>query len=485
MRLWFACGDTRAMHAAFLAATDRAAEGAVPLHLIAAADLDGWAKAQPPALRAFAMAVGFSAEPGKVLLAPDAEGRLAHVAVGAASNDAFALAPLSAGALPPGDYVLAAPPKGVSLEALMLGWADGAYRFSRYKGEAKPERSRGKKATDKGRRLVAPAGVDLADIARQAGAIDFLRDLVNTPASDLGPAGLAEAASTLAKAHDARIEITQGAALEAGYPMVAAVGRAAAEAPRMIEITWAKAGGRADAPVLALVGKGVAFNSGGLNIKTGSGMAIMKKDMGGAAHALALARLVMEAGLDVRLSLLVPAVENAVGAGAFRPGDILKSRKGLTVEIEDTDAEGRLILGDALARASELKPDLLLDFATLTGAARTALGPELAPLYTDDETLAADMLAASAAVADPMWRMPLWKPYEAELKSPIADMKNLGDGAMAGSITAALFLKAFVDAPSWAHFDVWAWRQAKYGRPAGAAANGLRAAWQVLKRRYS
>jgi leucyl aminopeptidase len=243
--------------------------------------------------------------------------------------------------------------------------------------------------------------------------------------------------------------------------------------------------GKPDAPVVAIVGKGVAFDTGGLNLKGGDNMRLMKKDMGGAAHALALARLVMAAGLPVRMILCVPAVENAIGPDAFRPSDILKSRKGLTVEIDDTDAEGRLVLADALTRASEHNPTLVLDFATLTGAARVALGPDLAPLYTDDDGLAADLLEGSRKTSDPVWRMPLWAGYEAGLKSPIADLKNLGDGPMGGSITAALFLKSFVAAPSWAHFDIWSWRPARYGRPAGAAACGLRAVWSMLKSRYA
>ena len=297
----------------------------------------------------------------------------------------------------------------------------------------------------------------------------------------MGPVEIARHAEELAKEFGAEIEITTGKALESGYPMVHAVGKGAVQPPRYIEIRW----GKTDAPVVAIVGKGVAFDTGGLNLKGGSNMLLMKKDMGGAAHAMALARLVMGAGLPVRMILCVPAVENAIGPDAFRPSDILKSRKGLTVEIEDTDAEGRLILADALTRASEHNPELILDFATLTGAARVALGPDLAPLYTDDDKLAADVLAGSKAVGDPVWRMPLWAGYEGGLKSPIADMKNLGDGPMGGSITAALFLKAFVSAPSWAHFDVWAWRQSRHGRPAGAAACGLRAVWAMLKSRYA
>jgi leucyl aminopeptidase len=263
------------------------------------------------------------------------------------------------------------------------------------------------------------------------------------------------------------------------YPMVHAVGRAATEAPRFLELEW----GNPANPKLAFCGKGITFDSGGLDIKGADGMRIMKKDMGGAAHAIALAELVMGAGLPVHLKLYVSAAENAIAGNAFRPGDILSSRKGLTVEIDNTDAEGRLVLADALARACEFEPDLLLDFATLTGAARVALGADLAPLYTDDEALAADILAASAKSGDPVWRMPLWDPYLADLKSPVADLVNSG-GSFGGSITAAVFLKQFVTAKSWAHFDIWAWRKSKYGRPEGGAPCGLRAVWSMLETRY-
>lgn len=456
------------MHAAFAVPSS----AAIPLDLVTAAGLSDWLGAQEDRVRRLAEAVGFKGEAGKVLVVPGPDGGIATAVAGVGEGkDGFVLASLP-GALPPGDYALTNVPGGLDAETLALGWADGAYRFARYKANK-----------DKPRRLAIPDAADDADVVRQADAIDWLRDLVNTPACDMGPAAIAAEAKQMAEVMGARVEITTGAALESGYPMVHAVGKGAEEAPRFIEITWSKAGGRSDAPKLVIVGKGVAFDTGGLNIKS-SGMGLMKKDMGGAAHALALAKLVMGAGLDVRLSVLVPAVENAIGSRAFRPSDVLKSRKGITVEIEDTDAEGRLILADALTRASELKPDLVLDFATLTGAARVALGPDLAPLYTDDDQLAADILAGAKASGDPVWRMPLWPGYEAGLKSPIADMKNLGDGPMGGSITAALFLKAFVNAPSWAHFDIWAWRPGRYGRPAGAAACGLRAVWSMLKVRY-
>lgn len=452
------------MHAAFVARS----ASAVPLHLVTAKGLGPWTKIQQARIKVMVDAAGFRGDTGKALLIHGAGGELESVLVGLGEGtDAFALASLP-GSLPAGDYALIEIPSGLDGETLAIGWADGAYRFTRYKAGEKP------------RRLLLPKSVDAAEVSRQAEAIDWLRDLVNTPPCDLGPAEIAAEAQALAKEFGAEIEITTGKALETGYPMVHAVGKGAVQAPRYIEISW----GKAKAPVIALVGKGVAFDTGGLNLKT-SGMALMKKDMGGAAHALALARLIMSAELPVRLYCCVPAVENAIGPNAFRPSDILKSRKGLTVEIDDTDAEGRLILADALTRASELKPELLIDFATLTGAARVALGPDLAPLYTDDEKLAADIASASKQVGDPVWRMPLWPGYEAGLKSPIADMKNLGDGPMGGSITAALFLKAFVNVSSWAHFDIWAWRPARYGRSAGAAACGLRAVWAMLKGRYA
>ncbi len=454
------------MHSAFVSK----AASAIPLELVTSAGVGPWTKTQDKRVKVLVDAAAFRGDAGKVLVVPDAEGAIEKVVAGIGDGvDGFALASLP-GTLPPGDYELTGVPDGLSAETLALGWADGAYRFTKYKA-----------SKEKPRRLVMPKGVDQEEVSRQAEAIDWLRDLVNTPPCDMGPVEIAKEAEALAKEFGAEIEITTGKALEGGYPMVHAVGKGAIQPPRYVEISW----GKADAPVIAIVGKGVAFDTGGLNLKGGDNMRLMKKDMGGAAHALALARLVMDAKLPVRMIVCVPAVENAIGPDAFRPSDILKSRKGLTVEIEDTDAEGRLILADALTRASEHSPELILDFATLTGAARVALGPDLAPLYTDDDRLAADIIEGSRVSGDPVWRMPLWAGYEGGLKSPIADMKNLGDGPMGGSITAALFLKAFVTAPSWAHFDVWAWRQARYGRPAGAAACGLRAVWSMLKKRYA
>jgi leucyl aminopeptidase len=454
------------MHHAFLSRSS----SAIPLELVTSKDLGAWTKTQDNRVRVLVDATAFRADGGKTLVIPNAEGAIEKVIVGLGdAPDGLVLASLP-GSLPPGDYRLGEIPDGYDGETLALGWADGAYRFTKYKA-----------SKEKPRRLVLPQGIDQEETSRQAEAIDWLRDLVNTPPCDMGPIEIAKEAEGLAKEFDAEIAMTTGRELEAGYPMVHAVGKGAIQPPRYIEIMW----GKEDAPKVAIVGKGVAFDTGGLNLKGGDNMRLMKKDMGGAAHALALARLVMGAALPVRLIVCVPAVENAIGPNAFRPGDVLKSRKGLTVEIEDTDAEGRLILADALARASEHEPELIVDFATLTGAARVALGPDLAPLYTDDDQLAAELAQAAKKTSDPVWRMPLWAGYEGGLKSPIADMKNLGDGPMGGSITAALFLKAFVSAPRWAHFDIWSWRQARYGRPAGAAACGLRAVWALLKERYS
>ncbi|MEM8617976.1 MAG: leucyl aminopeptidase family protein, partial [Pseudomonadota bacterium] len=368
-----------------------------------------------------------------------------------------------------GDYTVVTPGPLTAFD-ITTGWADGAYRFDRYlKNKATPPR------------LLLPSESSEAAI-REAAAIHLLRDMVNTPAEDMGPADIQATISNLAERHGASLETTIGdALLDQNYPLVHAVGRAGPQPPRIMELSW----GDECHPELAIVGKGVAFDTGGLNLKTGNYMRLMKKDMGGSAHAIALAALVMGANLPVRLKLYVPAVENSISGTAFRPGDILNSRKGLSVEIDNTDAEGRLILADALTRASESDPDLIIDFATLTGAARIALGPDLAPYYTDDEGLAADIARASADSGDPAWRMPLWGPYKTMLSSPIADLVNSASGSFAGSITAAIFLKQFVDAERWVHLDVWAWRLGKYGRPEGGAACGLRAMWAMLQSRYS
>ena len=334
-----------------------------------------------------------------------------------------------------------------------------------------------------GRASSRPRASTATRIERIAAAVAFGRDLVNTPANDLGPAALEREAERLAEEFGASIEVTRGAALlERNLPLIHAVGRAGAEAPRLVDFVW----GRADAPKVTLVGKGVAFDTGGLDIKPSSGMLLMKKDMGGAAAALCLARLVMQSGLDVRLRVIVPIVENAISADAMRPGDVLRSRKGLTVEIGNTDAEGRLILADALALADEEAPDLMFDFATLTGAARVALGPDLPPFYTDDEALAAEIAGSAARVSDPLWRLPLWRPYDAMLESKVADLDNAPSGSFAGSVTAALFLARFVSAAkAWAHFDIYAWNpKPRAHGPQGGEVQAARAVFELLEARY-
>ena len=357
----------------------------------------------------------------------------------------------------------------------MLGWLSAQYRFDRYKRDGKPT----------GPRILLTA--DVARIAPTVGlaeATALVRDLVNTPAADMGPGDLEHEAKRIAKAHGATVTVTKGHDLETGYPMIHAVGLAAAKehAPRLIEIEW----GNPANPRIAIVGKGVTFDSGGLDIKPSSGMRLMKKDMGGAAHALALAQLVMANRLPVRLHMLIPAVENAISGNAFRPGDILTSRNGLTVEIANTDAEGRLVLADALTRASELEPTLIVDFATLTGAARVALGPDLPAMFSNDDALAESLLDAGLKADDPVWHMPLHSGYSDMLKSDVADLNNSPDGGFAGAITAALFLQKFVPpATPWLHLDTFSWRpSSKPGRPNGGDALGLRAVWAMLIARF-
>ena len=372
--------------------------------------------------------------------------------------------------LPEGTYRLASGDVGRA----GLGWLLAQHRFDRYTtGDAVGPRV-----------LLTDDVARIDETVRLAEATALVRDLVNTGASDLGPAEIEEEADALAKKHGATITVTRGDALATGFPMIHTVGQAAAKdhAPRLIELEW----GDPANPRIAIIGKGVVFDSGGLNIKPGAGMRLMKKDMGGAAHALGLADLIMGARLPVRLHLLIPAVENAIAGNAFRPGDVLKTRLGLTVENTNTDAEGRLILGDALAKAAEDDPGLMIDFATLTGAARVALGPDLPPLFTDDDALATDFLSAASDVHDPLWRLPMWDGYDEMLKSDIADLVNAPDGGFAGAVTAALFLRRFVPAgTAWAHIDTFAWRPtAKPGRPKGGEALGLRAAFAMVQARY-
>jgi leucyl aminopeptidase len=372
--------------------------------------------------------------------------------------------------LPAGTYRL----EGAEAGDAMLGWLLAHYRFDDYRSEPVIKGARVLLTGEPGR---------IEDAVVQAEATALVRDLVNRPAADMGPEQLEGEATRIAKTHKAELTVTRGDALEAGYPLIHAVGKAAAReyAPRLIELVW----GDERHPRIALVGKGVCFDSGGLDIKPSAGMRLMKKDMGGAAHVLALAEAIMKARLPVRLHMLVAAAENAISGNAMRPGDIVKSRKGLFVEIDNTDAEGRLVLADALTKAVEDKAELIVDFATLTGAARTALGPDLPAMFTNDDGLAVGLLDAAGIVADPVWRMPLWQPYVDMLDSDIADTANSG-GAFAGAITAALFLQKFVpDEIVWVHLDTYAWRgSAKPGRPKGGEALGLRAVYRYLTERY-
>jgi leucyl aminopeptidase len=446
-----------------------------PIHLIDKAGFAEWAKKQPAERRTLLQAARFEGKTAfQFAILPAAPGQSWEV-VATVANVAelspWCLAKL-AEVLPEGTYRLADGDPGPAT----LGWLLGQHRFKAYK--SKNEDDRGPRI------LLTKEAAGIEPTVRLAEATALVRDLVDTPAADLGPAELEAAARDLAKQFGAKMEVTSGDALEQGYPMIAAVGQGAIRerSPRLIELRW----GKESAPRIAIVGKGVCFDSGGLDIKPASGMRLMKKDMGGAAHALALARLVMAENLPVRLHVLVPAVENAVSASAFRPGDVIASRKGLKVEIDNTDAEGRLVLGDALVKAGEDSPELIVDFATLTGAARIALGPDLPAMFANDDDLATDLVAAARQVTDPVWRMPLWDGYDEMLKSDLADLSNAADSPMAGSVTAALFLRRFVpEGTPWAHFDTFAWRpSAKPGRPKGGDALGLRAAFAMLIHRY-
>ncbi len=448
---------------------------ATAIHLIAKAGLDDFVKTLSAPQRAALAAQKFTGEGYSHAIVPDGDGWF--VVAGVAdpeSLSSWCLAKL-AEVLPAGTYRRAGGEPGPAL----FGWVTGQYRFDRYRAEP----------SDEGPRILLTKEVKaITPALAEAAATALVRDLVNTPAEDMGPAQLEHEAHRLAKAHagkfGAEFKVTTGDALERGFPMVHAVGRAAARshAPRLIELHW----GDPKHPRVALVGKGVCFDSGGLDIKTGTGMLLMKKDMGGAAHALALASLVMQAGLKVRLHLLIPAVENAISGNAFRPGDVLRSRAGISVEIGNTDAEGRLVLGDALTRAGEEQPELVIDFATLTGAARVALGPDLPALFARRDETAVELLAAGEEADDPCWRLPLHEGYREYLKSDIADLGNAHTNGFAGAPVAALFLDRFVpEGTDWGHFDTFAWRPvAKPGRPKGGDALGLRAAWGLLKARY-
>lgn len=441
---------------------------ALPLHLVAR---DGLASAGlAPDVLAWADANGFSGEAGRTLLLPGKGGALAGALFGIGEGEGTLGIGAAARALPEGDWYFASVPSSPDLAALAV--VLGGYVFTHY----------GRKP-GKALRIASPAGADAAFVRRVADGVFLARDLVNTPTNDMGPDDLEKAARTVASAHGAEISVVTGDdLLTRNFPMIHAVGRASAQAPRLIDINW----GPKDGPKVTLVGKGVCFDTGGLDIKPSSSMLLMKKDMGGAANVLALALMIMDAKLKVRLRVLIPAVENAVAGNAFRPLDIFPSRKGLSVEIGNTDAEGRLVLADALTLACEDKPDLLIDLGTLTGAARVALGPDIPPFYTSDERLARDLASWAEAENDPLWRMPLWPPYDSWLDSKVANLNNAPSGTFAGSITCALFLQRFVEhAKSWLHVDIYGWTPAaKPARPEGGECQAARAIYKLLSARY-
>jgi len=426
-------------------------------------DIVNWAKAND-----------FNGEAGRILVLPGKDGAIAGALFGTGEDEQNGQSQLLAGklarGLPEGDWHIEGKPEHAEL--VTLAFLMGGYSFTRYrKGNAKLIR------------LAVPEGVDAAETQRIADAVTLARDLINTPTNDMGPDALEQAARDLATKNGATVSTVEGdALLQQNFPMIHAVGRAGSIAPRLIDLTW----GKDSDPKITLVGKGVCFDTGGLDIKPASGMLLMKKDMGGAANVLGLASIIMDAKLSVRLRVLIPAVENSIAGNAFRPSDVLQSRKGLTVEIGNTDAEGRLVLADALTLADEEEPELIIDVATLTGAARVALGPDLPPFYTHDDALAADIATKADQTADPLWRMPLWQPYAQKLSSRVADINNVTTDGFAGSVTAALFLSRFVEkAKSWAHFDIFGWVPVeKPASPVGGEAQAIRALYQLLKEKY-
>jgi leucyl aminopeptidase len=452
------------------------ATGAIPIKALTEAGFAGWLAEQTPTLRAWLDTTGFKAEPGKTALVAGPDGKLALVLQGVNKDEPiWALAGLP-DSLPEGKYAADFDADRLfgtgGATRVALGWALGSYVFTRYK--------RAKRGFA---HLVWPDDADRSEVEALADAATLTRDLINTPAEDMGPAELAEAAETLARKHDAEIRVIVGEELlTQNYPTIHAVGRGSARAPRLIDLRW----GNPSDPKLTLIGKGVCFDTGGYDLKGAANMKLMKKDMGGGATMLGLAHAIMASKLKVRLRVLVPAVENFVSSTAFRPMDIFTTRKGLTVEIGNTDAEGRLILCDALAEASTERPDLMIDCATLTGAARVALGPDLPALFSTDDAAADGVLAAGKAEQDPMWRMPLWRPYRKMLDSKIADLNNVSDGTFAGAIVAAVYLQEFVDPGlAWMHIDTFAWNNGtKPGRPEGGEALGLRALFHFTKKRF-
>lgn len=442
----------------------------VPLSLITADQLDDWLAQQDDATRSWVVANGFRAAAGSALVLPGPEGGLRAAVGGLGKAESrrrrrFLAAKIRAG-LPAATYILANAPEGDDLSECALGWLFGGYRFNRYRDQKPPQAQ-----------LVVPKGIDADRLMHIAAGEALTRDLINTPSSDMGPDELEAEARTLAEAYEADISVISGDdLLTQNFPLIHAVGRASPRAPRLIDMTWGSAG-----PVLTLVGKGVVFDTGGLNLKPGASMGLMKKDMGGAAAVLGLARMIMGLGLSLRLRVLLPVAENAVSGASFRPGDILTARNGLTVEINNTDAEGRLVLADALALAAEGDSDLTISMATLTGAARVAVGPDLAPFFCDDIGFAEALRAAADKVRDPVWQLPFHEPYEAMIEPGIADLDNAPSGGFAGAITAALFLRRFAGAARYAHFDIYGWQpKPAPGRPKGGVGQGTRAILDAL-----
>jgi leucyl aminopeptidase len=447
--------------------------GACPIHRVDEKSLPGTLAALPEAHRAWVRAQGWEPKPGAVLGLPGSDGTLAAVLAALGGPEPFWALAAIPGRLPAGTYTFAGESEARHARSAALAWGVGQYAFRRYR----------KDPPTSPRRLALPGDVDADAVASAVDADTLVRDLVNTPAGDLGPAELSHAAAELAGAFGANFrEVVGDALLAENLPAIHAVGRAAQGAPRLIDITWGDPG----RPRVTLVGKGVCFDSGGLNIKPPQGMRNMKKDMGGAAHVLGLARMIMAAGLPVRLRVLIPAVENSISGNAYRPGDIVTTRAGLTVEIGNTDAEGRMVLSDALSLADEESPEVLVDYATLTGAARVALGPDLPPVYSPDDAFAGELARAAAEDGDPLWPMPLWAPYDENLASTVADLNNIASDGFAGSIYGGLFLGRFVNnAGRWAHLDVFAWNpRNRLGRPEGGMAQGVRAGFEWLQARY-
>jgi len=448
------------------------ATGAIALYAVSKDTLAEWKNALPGPAKAWVDSTGFEAGSGKVCLIPGMDGKLSAAAIGTSATDGMWSFGNGSRDLPKGSYKLATPMDAEDANRVALAWGLGAYSFGRYKETDAPKAN-----------LVWPETANKDEVQAMLDGIVLARDLINTPTEDMGPANLAEAASNLARRHNAGFTVTVGDdLLQNNYPSIHAIGRASDEAPRLIDIVW----GEPNAPKVTLCGKGVCFDTGGLDIKPSSGMKLMKKDMGGGAGVLALANAVMAAGLKVRLRVLIPAVENAISGNAVRPLDVIKARSGKTIEIGNTDAEGRVILADALAEASSEQPDLLIDFATLTGAARVALGADLPALFSNDDTLADDLLKAGTRVQDPLWRLPLWPGYRKMIDSKTADITNAPEGGFAGAITAALFLQEFVG-PNipWAHVDMIAWNQSnRPGRPEGGEAQSVRTCFEVIKARY-